>query len=73
MGPLHHRDLSRKARVGAALLVGCIAGVFTVALSLVVNPVYAAIVAGGVVGLAACAFARFVLHWPLRHWPRRLP
>ena len=71
MEQLHDREVSRKARVNAALIMGCLAGMLTVILSLVIDPIYAVIIAGVVVGLVACAFVRTVLHWPLRHWARR--
>jgi hypothetical protein len=71
MGQLRDREVSRKARISAALIVGCLAGVLTVILSLVIDPIYAVIIAGMVVGLGACAFVRVVLHWPLRRWARR--
>jgi hypothetical protein len=72
MEQFHDREISRRARVSAALIVGCLAGVLTAILSLVIDPIYAVIIAGMVVGLGACVFVRVVLHWPLRNRARRV-
>ena len=69
---MDRKEVSRKARMGAAGIVGVLAGALAAALSVVVNPIYAVVIAGAVVGLFACAFVGLVLHWPLRPRTRRL-